>query len=130
MRNNRIDVVVGIAFFVGFLFSFAGTMYFAFVRDPPVSLPPLLDALGVILATMVLAGPGYDVYLSDFKLAARLFNLLAIWVLAAGFLFLNQYRGAILLLAGLILLISASYELVKGWTVRPTNQTTSGKRLN
>src|ERR1700691_4950559 len=129
MRNNRVDVVVGIAFFVGFLLSFAGTMYFGFLRDPPVSLPPLFDALGIMLSTMVLAGPGYDAYLSDFKLTARLFNLLAIWVLAAGFIFLDHYKGAMLLLTGLILLVSASYELAKGWTATPINQATSDKRV-
>jgi hypothetical protein len=127
MRKNRIDVVVGIILLVGFVLSFAVTMYFAFLRDPPVSLPPLFDALGIILATMVLAGPGFDAYLFDFKLTARVFNLLAIWVLSAGFLFLDQYKGAVLLLAGLILLISAGYELVIGWTARPMDQSIADK---
>jgi hypothetical protein len=127
MKNSRIDVVVGIGFFVGLLSSFAGTMYFAFIRDAPLLPPPFLDAIGIILSAMVLAGPGYA-YLTDLKLTARLLNLLAVWVLAAGFLFLDRYREAMLLLTGLILIVSASYQLAKGWMATPMNQSTSDKR--
>jgi hypothetical protein len=114
------STLIGLAFFVGLLCSFAATIYFTAIQHPPMSPPPTIDLLSIVLALVILLGDagGSAAYPPEFAVNARLLRYLAIWLLSAGLVFLAPNNKLALLLVGLVLLILAGFDLLNRYRVR------------